>query len=375
MGLFSTPSRRVVLLDIGSASVGGGFLYNKKGELPVLCYTARRSIEPRKGESITDAMARTLELLGEQLIYEGSAALHRESGSSHIDLVLASVAGPWQDTKVRMVSLQEEYPFTFTFTRKIMERAVRTEIPGPGRTLSDTSVISTSLNGYETEHPWGKRAHRADMTVLTSTIDSVAVNHISRVLRKLFHSHPLEITAFAPLAYAVVQDLYPLQKDYIVLDVGGTSTDAIIVKKGVLAGIGSLPKGVHDLLQAGKEAAHGAGGVSGTNHTRNATFATTVAAAETLWLAELRKMLAQFASEHPLPRAVFLLADESSREFLKQLIDSSTIRTLWLTEEPLSLIPLAPEHTSSVVKARGLAEGDIFLSMLALFYQDRLAKF
>ena len=372
MGLFGTPSRRVVLLDVGSASVGGGFLYKKKGESPILCYTVRKDVVPREGESITDAMVRALESLGEQLIREGAPALHRESGSSHIDLVLASVGGPWQDTNVQTVSVQEQFPFTFT--RKVMERAVRTAKPAPGRTISDTSVISTSLNGYVTEKPWGKRAHRADMTVLTSTIDTITVKHINRVIRKLFHSHPVEITAFAPLAYAVVQDLYPLQKDYIVLDVGGTSTDAIIVKQGVLAGIGSYAHGVHDLLEAGKEAAHTAGGASGIDQARNSAFATRVAAAETQWLSELKKMLCQFASEHPLPRAVFLLSDDGPREFLKQLIDASTMRTLWLSEEPLSLIPLAPAHTSSVVKARGLAEGDVYLSMLALFYQDRLAK-
>mgnify|MGYP001575869824 FL=1 len=84
-------------------------------------------------------------------------------------------------------------------------------------------------------------------------------------------------------------------------------------------------------------------------------------------------MLANFASEHPLPQTVFLLADEDARDFLKRLIDESTLRTLWLSEEPLSVIALTPEHTTSVVRARGMAEGDIFLSMLALFYQDRLS--
>lgn len=372
MGLFSKKSQSVVLFDIGSSSVGGAYLRVREGEAPLLCYTARIPIELLERESITEAMVRGLHELCELLIREGAAALHREAGHAHIDLILASVGAPWQDTIVRTVSLQEKHPFLFT--RQLMEKAVRATDPAAGRMISDTSVISTTLNGYETEHPWGKRAMRADLTVLTSTIDKFAAKEITKAIRKAFHSHKLELTAFAPVAYAVVSDMYPAQKDFVVLDVSGTATDAIIVKKGVIAGVRSLPQGIHDLLAAGRGAARAIPKGSAIDATRNAAFAPLVAEAEAVWLAALKRMLADFASEHPLPRAVFLLADESARDFLKRLIDESTLRTLWLSEEPLSVIPLSPEHTASLVKARGLAEGDVFLAMLALFYRDRLVK-
>lgn len=372
MGLFSKKSQSIVLIDAGSASVGGAYLRVVEGQKPLLCYTARVPVELRDEESVTEAMIRSLNELCALLIREGAAALHREAGNAHIDLILASVSAPWQDTTVRTVSLEEKHPFVFT--RQLMQKAVRATEPTAGRMISDTSVISTTLNGYETEHPWGKRARRAELTVLTSTIDKFAAKEITKSIRKAFHSHHLELTAFAPVAYAVVSDMYPLQKDFVVLDVSGTATDAIIVKKGVIAGVRTLPQGVHDLLEAGRGAARNMPGNGAIDSTRNAAFAPRVAEAETVWLAGLKKMLADFASEHPLPRAVFLLADEHARDFLKRLIDESTIRTLWLSEEPLSVIPLSPEHTASLVKARGMADGDVFLSMLALFYSERLAK-
>ncbi|MBP7741593.1 MAG: hypothetical protein KA104_02810 [Candidatus Pacebacteria bacterium] len=372
MGLFSKKAESVVLFDIGSSSVGGAYLRIVEGQAPQLCYTARVPLELREGESVTETMIRGLHELCDLMIREGAAALHREAGHAHIDLVLASVSGPWQETEVRIVSLQEKRPFLFT--RALMEKAVRAKEPSAGRMISDTSVISTTLNGYETEHPWGKRALRADLTVLTSTIDKFAAKEITKAIRKAFHSHKLELTAFAPVAYAVVSDMYPLQKDFVVLDVSGTATDAMLVKKGVIAGVRSLPQGIHDLLVASRGAARTISGSGAIDSTRNATFASRVAEVEAVWLSGLKKMLADFAAEHPLPRAVFLLADENARDFLKRLIDESTLRTLWLSDEPLSIIPLSPEHTASLVKARGLADGDIFLSMLALFYHERLAK-
>ncbi len=372
MGLFGTTSKGVILVDIGSASVAGAWMFQKKGDAPIICYSTRIDVESRDGETVEQGMLRTLEAVCIQLVREGAPAYSREAGDGRIDMVLVSVAAPWQETSIQTVTLAEEH--SFVFTRALMQKAVTATSPSPDRIVSDTSVISTVLNGYETAEPWGKRAHKAELTVLTSTLEKSVAKTINTELRKAFHSHSIEMVAFAPVAYAVLSNLYPLQKEYILLDVSGSATGALIVKKGVLAGVTTLSQGVHDLLAAGRGAARGGAGLGAIDPNRNATFGPKVAAAEAAWLEGVKGMLATFAGEHPLPHTVFLLADEGVRPFLKRLIDESTLRTLWLSEEPLSVIALAPEHTTSVVRARGLAEGDIFLSILALFYQDRLRK-
>ena len=346
-------------------------MHIREGEPPVICYSVRNAVELRDDEDITLAMLRTLADVTDRLVSEGGAALHREAGSAHIDMILASVAGPWQETSVRTVTIQEKH--SFTFTRALMERVARAEAPKPGRIVSDTSVIATVLNGYHTENPYGKHVSHAELTVLTSTLDRFAAREITKTVRKAFHSHHLELTAFAPTAFAVIADLYPMQKDFIVIDVSGTSTDAMIVKQGIISGVRSAPKGVPDLLEAGRNAARAASGTLMIDPLRNQTFAPRVAEAEAAWLEALKGILSGFAAEHPLPRAVFLLADEHAREFLRRLIDTSTLRTLWLSDESLAVIPLAPEHTARLVKARGMAEGDIFLSLLGIFYRDRLS--
>ncbi len=372
MGLFRTETRAVVLIDIGSSSVGGGFLYEKKGEPPTICYTTRIDVVQRNEEELTTAMLRALDAVCALLTNEGSAALYREAGHARIDLVLASVAAPWQETTVRGVSIHDEY--SFAFTRAVMEHAVSETPIASGRTISDTSVISISLNGYETDQPWGRYTERADLTVLTSTVETAVLTAIKMSLRTSFHSNRIEVAAFAPVAYAVITALYPLQKDFVLIDVSNSATDALIVKNGIMAGVRSLPKGVNDLLLAGRGAARGIEGSTFIDQTRNASFGPRVVAAEAVWLADVRALLCEFSSEHPLPRTVFLLSDESTRGFLKNLLDTSSLKTLWLTDEPLSVIPLAPEHTAAAVRTRGVAEGDVFLSMLALFYSERLKK-
>ena len=365
MGFFTKKAQGVVLIDIGSASVGGAYLCVRENQPPLLCYTARIPVSIREKETVTEAMLRALDTLCKQLITEGAPALYREAGDAHIEMVLATVAAPWQETIVRTVTLEERYKFVFT--RHLMERAVRANAPITGRTITDTSIISTKLNGYETDNPWNKHTDRADLTVLTSTIDTDVVASITKTLRASFHSHHLEIAAFAPIAYSVVANLYPLQKDFVVIDVSGTATDVLLVRHGVIASVRSLSLGVAHLSPPEPRSMD----TLSTRMTKHATDARELA--EGRWLLELRRVLAESATENPLPSTIFLLADEDSRTYLKELIDTSTLRSLWLSSDPLALIPLAPEHTSSVVRVRGLAEGDVFLSMLALFYQDRLS--
>ncbi len=366
MGFFSNKAHGVVLIDANSCSVGGGYMVHKKGEVPVLCYSARVPLDIRPEESLDDALLRALDTLAHALITQGAAQLHRELGSAHIQTIVASVSAPWQETSVRTVSIVEK--FSFVFTRALMEKAARATTPPPGKVIGDTSVISTTLNGYKMDKPWGKRAERADLTVLTSTIDKAMLSRVRSSLRSAFHSHPIEYTAFAPVAYAVITNLYPLQSDFIALDIGGSSSSAILVKNGVIAAVQTLPQGTNDLLQAGKKAAQKQGTA------KDDSFGPRVAEAEQQWLTGLRGLFSALASENPLPRCVFLLADADARDYLKNLIDQSSLRTLWLSDDPLSVIPLSPEHTAAKVRTRGLAEADVHLAFLALFYEHTLAR-
>lgn len=371
MSLFSfkKKGRAVALVDIGSASVGGAFAYYQEGEQPVIYYTVRVSVEPRAEETITNSMLRSLAEVERRLIEEGAPALHREVGSGRIDSVLVSVGAPWQDTSIGTRSIQENKPFTFT--HGLLTKATDT-IGGAseGRIESGRTVIATMLNGYETANPFGKKAKRADLVILSSTLEKEASKAILASLRRAFHTHTVSLTAFAPAAYAVFRDLYPHQKDFIVLDVSGAATDAAFVKRGLLAGVRTVPHGIHELLAGGVVAAGGSKipSLGIIDPLRNATFNARANDLEQTWLLGLREVFTQFAGEHALPRMMFLLADEDARDFLKRILERSELRSLWLSDDPLSIVPIAPSHLAPYVKTRGIAEGDLFLALLALYF-------
>ncbi|MBU1292851.1 hypothetical protein KJ819_02155 [Patescibacteria group bacterium] len=370
MSLFSLKKKAlsVALLDISSSSVGGALVYYRKHSLPTLYFSVRVPVELYEGEMLSAGMLRALSVVERMLVEEGGPTLRREVGSGHIDSVLVSVGAPWQDTDITSRSIQKSQ--AFTFTHAAMESAIQDIEPASeDRLESGRTIIATILNGYETQNPFGKRVNRAEMIVLSSTIEKAIAKEILTSLRKTFHTHDVTLTAFAPAAYSVFRDLYPHQKDFIVLDVSGTATDAAFVKRGLLAGVRTVPHGTHELLEGGKRAAHAHSlpSVGMIDPLRNTAFEARTDELEKTWLLGLREVFTEFSGKQALPRMLFLLADENARGFLKHVLEKSELRSLWLSDEPLSVVPLLPSHIAPYVKTRGLAEGDVYLALLALY--------
>jgi hypothetical protein len=176
----------MVLITIGSSAVSGAYVHYKAGQTPTIFYTTRQVIEQRTGEDLQAAMLRSLDQIGTDLIEKGAPVLRRETGSGHVDGVLVSVAGPWQETHVRTETIQPGKPFVFT--RAILSEAVAagSKIP-EDRVGFGEQVIATILNGYDIPNAIGKKANRAEVVILTSVL--VCESSITRMTSPSLHSH------------------------------------------------------------------------------------------------------------------------------------------------------------------------------------------
>jgi hypothetical protein len=363
----------MVLIDVSSASVAGAYAVFKKGQKPSVIYTKRIPIGAREGEPRAEDMERTLAELTQTLIKEGAPVLARSTGSGRVRGVLACIGAPWQETNIHTETIEPVHPFTFT--RNILEETERTvaEIPRD-RVLSEESVIATLLNGYEVSNPFGKRVERADLLILSSTLDAKVTAAVSSTLRKAYHTRAIRITAFSPVAYTVFRDVYPHEKDYLIFSVGGETSDITLVKRGLLASSASTTHGLADMLRAADRVPAIAREPvalptdSAVDPAHDLGKSARITAAKGDWVAGITSALAGIAKDQALPRTLFLLAEEGAQDFLKTVLDEGPFRTLLLSDEPLAIIPVVPQHFAPYVNTRGEAEGDVPLAMLALFH-------
>jgi hypothetical protein len=379
MGFFSKKKNiSYALINIDSASIGGGLAYIPEGATPILYFTERRNIEPKEHEDVVEAMIRTVEEVTDSLMKKGAPALRKETGNGHVDKILVSIGAPWQKTSIRIETISEKKPFSFT--KALLADTIRNVVEIPkGFRKSGESVLATLLNGYNTPNPFGMKVSRAEMIILSSLVDSDVADKVENVLRKTYHTHALTITAFAPLAYSVFKNIYPHETDFLVLQISGEATDIAFVKHGLLVNVASITHGVNDLMRNLDMAAKVADNethesVNLLDSSRNERFSKNADEAKKTWLLNIIETLRGFSTSYALPHTLFLLADAEVRDYLKNALDSQTVRVLWLTDDPLRVIATTPSHFTNFVKTRGDAEVDIHLEMLALFSKEPGSK-
>lgn len=368
---FSTKkAENIALIDIESSSVAGALARVPEEGAPVVFYSSRLPIAVHEGEAKEDALARALKLLGENLVEQGGPVLRRETGSGHVSSVLAVIGSPWNDTSVRVATIEK--PQEFSFTKTVLADAIAAGRPQSGDVRREELVIATLLNGYDVNEPFGKRARRADLIILSSAVSERAASVVLEALRRTFHTDHVRLASFAPAAYAVFRDLFPHEKDFLLVHVSGEGTDLVFVKRGLLVDVASVPQGIRALTDAvGEIRTDVAPPEKGEGVTvrkdREGLMSSEIASKGEAWLATLSAALRKFSERHPLPRNVFLISRAEGRAIVELLLANTSLHSLWLSDEPLSVIPFLPEHLAPYVKTRGEAGQDSVLALLALY--------
>jgi hypothetical protein len=180
-----------------------------------------------------------------------------------------------------------------------------------------------------------------------------------------------------PEAFVAMRDLYPHQKDFLVMDIGNESTDILLVKHGLLVSMSSMAHGVGEITRSNQNIGVSSPSVPTSvnqlvDTTRNTSFGSRVAGAEHGWLEVVRAELGEIAKQEPLPRTILLLAEENVRDFLRRLLDAPDLRALWLSEEALAIMPVVPEHFAAFLASENGEEADPTLALLALSAAKRV---
>jgi hypothetical protein len=336
-GLFKRKkSESVILIDVGAESVGGAYAVFTEGELPTLLYTRRFAVEARKGELQEKNVLRSLQVLGDTLIREGAPILIRATGSGRASTVLVSIDAPWQKTSVRIENFDpgESFEFTKDLLAAILEE---TKSKAPGKLLVDESVIGTLLNGYETSNPFGKKAHRASVVILTSLIDEHVASGVTETLGQLFHTKHVLPIAGSSLRYQALHKAFPHEKDALLLDATGPMTSLALVRNGHFVAITEVP---------------------GTD-----TFEA--------WAKHVGSELSELAKHYPLPRMIFLLAHEDNANSLRKKLEAAKLGEFWLSDNPPQIISVLVSHLTGLVRQAPSAAPDLLLLLMVVFHAAR----
>jgi hypothetical protein len=330
-------AKSVVLIDIGASSVAGAYVSHAPGVLPSILYTRRLPIEIREGEPHERAMLRALQILGETLVREGAPILARTAGSGTARDILVSIDAPWQNTSIRTEKFEQKTPFVFTKSLMLNELE-KTAPKDPDRMIADESIIGTRLNGYETNAPYGKTAHRASVIVLTSTIDKKVAQSILGVLQHIYHTKRILPLAGSSLRYQAMRSAFPHERDALILDATGPLTAVVLVRRNLL----TIIKEIESATTTPED-----------------------------WIASVATELGHLAEKYPLPRTIFLLARETDNAPLQAKLAETKLGALWLSDNPPKTVAVLPGHLTALVRQVTTASPDLVLMLMTLYWSRR----
>lgn len=245
-----TPQHNVIIFDIDSASIGVSVVGYSSSQQEH--WTKRVPLNTRLPfESFFAHTLRSLEEVAKE------ALLHTPAGLEGIYMVLGT---PWANSQKRTIEHHPDKPFIFneSLAHKLVQQEMNESLSKniDYHAFGDLEVferrtIATHINGYPSLYPFKhtKEVQQVAITSLTSVTSHTTREAFVHAIERVFHREPVLISNTF-VNYHAVRTLLPHHDDTVVIDVGGTNTDVLIVRNDHLESIASFPIGMKHIEES-----------------------------------------------------------------------------------------------------------------------------
>jgi len=347
--------KNIAVVDFSSTSVGAAYA-TVSGVAPPEVVFSVRIPSGEYGAGNAGAL-RALDMVAKDMMNKGAPLLRKVTGSGSVEATFVLIGSPWQKDILSTKTIEKDKPFIFTKT--LLEEGT----PKEGR----VAIVGTVLNGYETTEPIGKKVKRAEIAMLSASLDPEIERLSKRAIRSFVGAAPLSFVSFAEAAPHVLKKYFPHERDFLAIRVLDATTDIAFIKQAHLAGVETALQGTGAFHAAAKTKGFSKGAaVDGIiDKEKSGALSKRMEEASSAWIAAMREAFLKVAAEGALPRTLFLFADEGALPLFKNLLDAPELHTLWLSDEPLSVIPMNKGSLgASMRRLDARTESDAVLDLL-----------
>lgn len=248
MSIFSFKKRELVLvLDISSGSVGGAFVLCEAGSVPFILNSKRSHFRLSEEKNIERSKKEMLESLDAVC-----SELQREVGERP-QKIFCILATPWSHGELHSVKIEKNT--NFKFTEKLAQKLINDEIQKfkAGwknlKQVIDKRITGVSLNGFSVKNPHGFLARTAKIDIFLSLAPEVFTKSIEEKIHKTFKAK-IMFTSQMFSDFVVVRDIFDIENNFMVVNVGEAVTEIVIIKNDELVGTAFFPLGQNSLIFA-----------------------------------------------------------------------------------------------------------------------------
>lgn len=334
---------QVLLVDIGSASVGVALARLQKNKEPHIIATHRESI-PFQGMLSSSrfllAMNQSLEVALKHV--------HLElKGATPPKHVFCSLSSPWFILKNRSICIEQTTAFKVTEKNlynfldediALLKDEIKEAFPIKDVALVEKKIIQIKLNGYEVQNPYGRMTSQLEAVAVLSLSSKKVITSIEQKIGKFFHTKSLHFGAFPIALFSAIRDIFPEEKNFIFLDITGEATDVSYVKNDLIIDTQSFHCGKNFFIREIST-------YFKTHETEAATLfkmflegtldkkmqsdlSKVIVQISAEWAIRFEKSLTKFSKFGVLPKIVFFTSDDDVAPLFKNLIKNTRLSTL-----------------------------------------------
>lgn len=328
----------VLLIDIGSASVGAALAEIGVDKAPHIFATAREEILFQ--EKLTSA--EFLRAMNHSLLRVLKSILKKTRGTKNSLQVFCSLSSPWFLLKNRHSTIT--HGESFEINPSVLDAFLNEEIvrlkeelkktlPSEDIKIVEKKIIQIKLNGYEIKNPYGKTATRVDLAMIIGVSSKQVIQRIERTVANFFHSATIHFNAFPVAAFSAIRDIFPTEKTFLFIDITGEGTDVSLISNDSSLSTVSFPRGKNFLIReiSARFLLPHEAALSVLNMYNNGTLDAKrhgevellLLQAEKDWLARFEKTLISFSVEGTLPQKIFFMADPDIAVFFESILNKT----------------------------------------------------
>lgn len=355
----------VALVHIGSASVSGGLLSDKKlifATEQECRFTAKLDSKMFLGD-VADALKLVMQDL---LNAKFGPSLSRAGSPSKVIVFLSA---PFVAGQLQMLKQTSEAKFKVTekLIWELTSRETDKYKTDKQHTVIDSKIMRFFLNGYEIAEPHGQTAQSLEVAHYLSISASEVIAKFKNVIKSACHHEQIEWHSASFATYAVARDWRPKDEGFLLLDIGGELTELSLVWQGIIRESFSFPLGGHAALRqavaSGESRASGRSALE-LKHEKK------VNKTEQEWLASFKSGLEQILHNKFWSGEIILLTEDPTwQNLFGTWLERAELGKIIFNTGKISVIPLTSELLNKLVKVESGVKASVNLLVSSLFVQ------
>lgn len=390
-GLFSRgeTERHVLVVDVGSGSIGAALVRLNDGNSPYILSVARQVIPFQEKLNVQ----RFVTLMQESLDAATNAVMEKNKDIVP-RAVLFGLASPWNTSQTRLVHLDQ--PEDFLITEKGLAQIIEkegglfTSAPfdpnGPKElmknVLIESRAMQVKLNGYEVADPVGRRVRELDIALYLSVMPERIKESFALTIKKRWPHVEMRFHSFMYAAFNAVRDTFAESASFIVVDVAGEVTDVALVRDNVLLESLSFPLGYHAIVrmtmrELGLQSVAAQTEVSlylegKSDAKRSQQMEQIFAKVIREWKLLFVGALTQLSEQYPIPHVIYHFVDEEYVTYYGDAMRESGVRVFGEEHGDFVVHTLDEEFLLRFMKLAPDQRADIFLCVIIMILDKLL---